>query len=106
MRNYFTHEALTEPHFRNFIFAPIIGLAFLMFLPFIGFYLVASALVIKANGLLKSLVHSQVAAPVTMDAYLTGKEPGVKLDEASDSYLADLQKEIERLRKLEKPLDK
>jgi hypothetical protein len=92
MRNYFSHEALTEPSLRNFIFAPIIGLAFLMFLPFIGFFLTIKALLMKA-GQIWSNIHVVGSQPAIGTAYLTGTETSTKLPESNDC-LADLEKEV------------
>lgn len=72
---------------------PIIGLAFLMFLPFIGFYLSIQALGLKLGAL-----FAPHAAPVaTGAAYLTGQEGSGNLKDPS-STLKVLQEDIERRR--------
>ncbi len=39
MRDYLSKEALSEPCWRNFVLAPVMGLFFIVFMPAIGFYL-------------------------------------------------------------------
>lgn len=94
MRNYFTTEALQEPAARNFIFVPLMGLAFLMFLPFIGFYLVAQALALKIYSLRDALPGAMLA---TGTAHLTGHEPSSKLVDVSKA-LIDIENEVKQLR--------
>jgi len=91
MRNYFTTEALNEPCARNFIIAPFMGLLFLMFLPFIGFYLTAKALVAKMIDV------ASFSPPQVGNAYLTGSPNFGTLPE-SDS-LSDIEKEVANRRK-------
>jgi hypothetical protein len=98
MRNYFTSEALQEPSFRNFIFAPLMGLAFLMFLPFIGFYLTAQALLLKMESVAQGFMSDEVAVG---NAYLTGSRDGTKLPE-SDTDLDAIEKEVLDRRKQKK----
>jgi len=76
---------------------PIIGLAFLMFLPFIGFYLVASALTQKVISVIKPAVNdAMISPPVPGAAYLTGNEPSGTPE--SDKVLDELHKEVQTLR--------
>lgn len=95
MRNYFTTEALQEPSFRNFLFVPLMGLAFLMFLPFIGFYLVFQALAAKLFSF-RDALPGMMVAPGT--AHLTGHEPSGKLIDVGEA-LSDIENEIRQLRK-------
>ncbi len=83
-----------------FLVVPIVGLAFLMFLPAIGFFLLAKAVVMKVTGHVAEGATS-LAATVTPDlatgaAYMTGKKEG-KPAEKSDE-LEKLEKEIEEKR--------
>lgn len=73
---------------------PIIGLAFLMFLPFIGFYLSAQAIVLKLSHVFKHATVSVSAPPAVGAAYLTGHEATGQKDES----LAELHKEIQSRR--------
>ena len=45
MRNYFSSEALSEPCWRNLFLGPAMGLAFIIYMPAVGFYLVGEWLV-------------------------------------------------------------
>lgn len=60
----------------NLALAPIWGLAFLMFLPLVGFYLTAQAIL---KPLFSGLPHP-LASPATGAAYLTGTEGKSHLD--------------------------
>lgn len=44
MTNYFTTESLQQPCLRNLLLAPFLGLALLLFLPALGFYLTFKAI--------------------------------------------------------------
>lgn len=72
------------------LLTPIMGLAFLMFLPFIGFYLSVSALVQKVTPL-----FTLPAAPAVGTAYLTGHEVGTP---ESKTDLEQLDEEIQSRR--------
>lgn len=76
----------TDNVWLKLVLAPIWGLAFLMFLPFIGFYLTVQALFLKAS----TLFVIPAAAPAPGAAYLTGSEPGP----GADDECADVQREI------------
>jgi hypothetical protein len=96
MRNYFTQEALSESSLRNVFIAPIVGALFLMFLPLIGWYLVAKMLVDKTVELAKiPFVEPQQAVGA---AYLTGSEGTAKLSDRSDEELSKLAEEIAKKR--------
>lgn len=74
---------------------PIIGLAFLMFLPFIGFYLTIQAAGLKLGKLFMVPVPPQ---PVVGAAFLTGEEPkkvSSSLTEDLENLHADIQKRRE-----------
>lgn len=79
------------------MFAPIMGLLFLMFLPFIGFYLTLSAgckgLYHLQAGLFE---HVTAPAPATGAAHLVGHEPA-NPDEISED-LKKLDEEIQARR--------
>jgi len=94
MRNYFSSEALQEPAARNFFFAPLMGLMFLMFLPFIGFYLTVQALGIKLVDVTKSFSGS----PAVGNAYLTGAAPDASMSEVAEPLL-DIENEVIARRK-------
>jgi len=84
-----------------FLVVPIVGLAFLMFLPMIGFVLLAKAIVMKVTGQVAEGATS-LAATVAPDlatgaAYMTGKKEGEKA-EAKNPELEKLEKEIEEKR--------
>ena len=73
------------------LLTPIMGLAFLMFLPMIGFYLCAQAIVVKT-----SHVFNVNTVPVaTGAAYLTGHESH---GSTSSEDLEELNKEIQSRR--------
>ena len=80
------------------LIAPVIGLAFLMFLPFIGFYLALSALALKTGKLIKGWAEdysTTLSSPG--EAHLTGHKPSENAQE--DTTLDELAKEIQSLRK-------
>lgn len=74
---------------------PMMGALFLMFLPLIGFVLCVQALALKARSIAIELVASMAGNVAVGEAHLTGSPPK---SEGSD-VLADLQNEIENLRK-------
>ncbi len=83
-----------------FLVVPVVGLAFLMFLPAIGFALFGKAVVMKVTGQVAEGASS-LAATVAPDlatgaAYMTGKKEGEKAEK--DAELEKLAKEIEEKR--------
>ncbi len=83
-----------------FLIVPVVGLAFLMFLPAIGFALLGKAVVMKVTGHVAEGASS-LAATVAPDlatgaAYMTGKKEGEKAEK--DPALEKLEKEIEEKR--------
>ena len=83
-----------------FLIVPVVGLAFLMFLPAIGLFLFAKAIVMKVTGHVAEGASS-LAATVAPDmatgaAYMTGKKEGEKAEQ--DPALEKLEKEIEEKR--------
>jgi hypothetical protein len=77
---------------------PIAGLVFLMFLPFIGFYLFANAIVKKLSGGVKRSA-TELASTVSPgwapgEAHLTGKAGEKKEEGAVTPELEKLEKEI------------
>jgi hypothetical protein len=95
---------LHVPLLAAFVLAPLMGAAFLMFLPFIGFYLAAHAALRPVAGL---FTHGAKEIAATMqpgwqpgEAHLTGKraeEEGAEKPPA-EGELAKLAKEIEAKR--------
>jgi hypothetical protein len=81
------------PFLAIFLIAPIIGLAFLMFLPFIGFYLVAKEIVVRMYTAVEHLIHMPAAVGT---ANLTGHDSGEKI---KSDVLVDIQKEIDSRRR-------
>jgi hypothetical protein len=84
-----------------FLVVPLVGLAFLMFLPAIGFALFGKAIVMKVTGHVAEGATS-LAATVGPDlatgaAYMTGKKEGGKAEEKNPE-LEKLEKEIEEKR--------
>lgn len=74
----------------NLVLAPIWGLAFLMFLPLIGFVLTAQALLKPVfNGLPRHL-----GSPATGAAYLTGSEGTDRPHAHGDQGLSDVADEV------------
>jgi hypothetical protein len=80
-----------------FVVTPIIGLAFLMFLPMIGFVLLAQAIALKISGRVfqeaGALAASVAPAQAHGAAYLAGKE-GEKPAEKVSPELEQLEKEV------------
>ncbi len=79
-----------------FLIVPVVGLAFLMFLPAIGLFLVAKALVMKVTGHVAEGA-SDLAATIAPDhatgaAYLTGKKEGEAAEKSPE--LEKLEREI------------
>jgi hypothetical protein len=86
-----------------FVVVPVIGLAFLMFLPFIGFALFGWAMVRRITGRVAEGAAG-LAATVAPDvatgaAYLTGAEGEEKPAEKVTAEMEKLEKEIEAKRK-------
>ncbi len=92
-----------------FALAPMLGAAFLMFLPVIGFYLVGQAVVKPVTGLFRKsateVAATMAPAWVPGEAHLTGegtKQEEGKVEEgagaAKDEKLAELEKQIEAKR--------
>lgn len=80
------------------LLVPMVGLAFLMFLPFIGFYLAAQAGIAKMIQVIKSAfenITTPVSSPGT--AHLTGNEPSGKPDDTT--VLDELDKEVQARRR-------
>ena len=83
-----------------FLIVPVVGLAFLIFLPAIGLYLVAKAIVMKVTGHVAEGA-SGLAATIAPDqatgaAYMTGKKEGQAAEKNGE--LEKLEKEIEQKR--------
>lgn len=79
-----------------FLIVPVVGLAFLIFLPAIGMYLFAKALVMKVTGHVVEGA-SDLAATIAPDhatgaAYMTGKKEGEPAEK--DAKLEKLEQEI------------
>ncbi len=92
---------LHAPLLALFVLAPVMGLGFAMFLPFIGFALPFYALGKKIAGAGRQAAEN-VAATMTPgwqpgEAYLAGK-PGEKKAVKEEKHLEELQKEIEERR--------
>jgi hypothetical protein len=85
-----------------FLLIPVVGLAFLMFLPFIGFALLGVALAKGVTGRLHAgagAFAATVAPPhATGAAYLGGRE-GEKKNEAVTPEIERLEKEVAEKRK-------
>ncbi|HUK65582.1 MAG TPA: hypothetical protein VLV17_02055, partial [Anaeromyxobacteraceae bacterium] len=100
-----TEKWLRVPTLGAVAIAPLMGAAFLMFLPFIGIYLTVVA-VTRPVGLLFQRSASGVAATmaptlVPGEAHLTGEatqKDGEKGEQAKDEHLDALAKEIEEKR--------
>ncbi len=98
---------LRIPLLAAFIVAPLMGAAFLIFLPFIGFYLALSAVVRPVRKLFKTSA-TELAATVSPgwapgEAHLTGKRTeGEGVEEkgppAAEGELANLEREVEARR--------
>jgi hypothetical protein len=85
-----------------FLVVPVIGLAFLMFLPAIGFALFGKAVALRLTGHVAEGATSLAAniAPdlATGAAYMTGHKDEAKPEEKVTPELEKLQKEIEEKR--------
>ncbi len=85
-----------------FVVVPVVGLAFLIFLPFIGFALFGYAIVRRVTGHVSKhadALAATVAPPhATGAAYLGGRE-GEKKEEKVTPELEKLEKEVEEKRK-------
>jgi hypothetical protein len=84
-----------------FLVVPVVGLAFLIFLPAIGVYLFGKALVMKVTGHVAEGATG-LAATIAPDhatgaAYMTGKKEGEAADEENPE-LEKLEEEIEKKR--------
>jgi hypothetical protein len=85
-----------------FAVVPVVGLAFLMFLPAIGFYLFGQALVMRLTGHVAEGASS-LAATISPDlatgaAYMTGHKDEEKAAGKVTPELEKLEKEIEEKR--------
>lgn len=79
------------------LITPVLGLTFLMFLPFIGFYLCLEALIKKVVRMATPVLHPTM---MVGEAHLTGHGPSGDVGPRSDSpALEELAKEIDRRRK-------
>ena len=95
--------AAGEPYLRvplllAFAVAPVMGAAFLMFLPFVGFYLAGSAAVRPVANVFRRSA-SELAAIVQPgwapgEAHLAGRRAETAGDEARDARLDRLEQEI------------
>jgi hypothetical protein len=97
-----TTKYLSVPFPLLFLVVPIIGLAFLIFLPFIGFALFANAVVRRLTGHVAEGA-TKLAATVAPDAatgaaYMTGEKGEEKPAEKVSPELEKLEKEIEEKR--------
>ena len=85
-----------------FVVVPVVGLAFLMFLPMIGFALFGKAIAMRVTGQVAEGASSLAAniAPdlATGAAYMTGHKDEEKPAEKVSPELEKLQKEIEEKR--------
>jgi len=77
-----------------FILAPFIGLLFLMFLPFIGFYLTGKALLSGVGDFFEVLVQPR---SIVGEVHLTGYKPADTAEKNTD--LDEIAKEINSRRK-------
>ena len=86
--------------------APLMGGMYVMFLPFIGFALLAEHVGKKVAGAAKRGAEDVAGALVPEvrpgEAYLAGKKDGKKGEETKDSAVAKLEKEIAEKRADEK----
>jgi hypothetical protein len=97
-----TARYISVPFPMLFVIVPVVGLAFLMFLPFIGFGLLGSAIVRRATGHVSKgadALAATVAPPhATGAAYLGGHE-GEKKNEEVSPEVEKLEKEVADKRK-------
>jgi hypothetical protein len=97
-----TRKYVAVPFPALFLVVPVVGLAFLMFLPLIGFGLLAQALYYKVTGHVaegaSALAATMVPDQATGAAYLTGQkgaEPGAEKPAAPPSpELEQLEREL------------
>jgi hypothetical protein len=96
---------LSVPFPLLFVLTPVIGLAFLMFLPLIGFILLAQALALKISGRVYreagALAASVGPAQAHGAAYLGGKEGEAPAEKVSPE-LEQLEKDVEARRNAQK----
>ena len=97
-----TTRYLSVPFPALFVIAPVVGLAFLMFLPLIGFVLLAVALGKRVTGHVSreaGALAATVAPPhATGAAYLGGRE-GEEKNEQVSPEIEKLEKEVSDQRK-------
>jgi hypothetical protein len=97
-----TARYLSVPFPLLFVVVPVVGLAFLMFLPLIGFALLASALFQRITGHVSegadALVATVAPPQATGAAYLGGRE-GEKKNEQVSAEVEKLEKEVAEKRK-------
>ena len=97
-----TTRYVSVPFPALFLIVPVVGLAFLMFLPFIGFALVAYAIARRVTGHVTKgadALAATVAPPhATGAAYLGGHE-GEKKNEEVSPEIEKLEKEVAEKRK-------
>ncbi len=97
-----TARYISVPFPALFVIVPVVGLAFLMFLPLIGFVLLGYALVQRVTGLVSrqaGAFAATVAPPqATGAAYLGGRE-GEKKNEEVSPEIEKLEKEVAEKRK-------
>jgi hypothetical protein len=93
---------LSVPFPLLFLVIPVIGLAFLMFLPAIGFVLFAQAIALKLTGRVaegaSALAATVVPDHATGAAYMTGQKEGEKAAEAPAPELDKLEQELKEKR--------
>jgi apolipoprotein N-acyltransferase len=97
-----TRRYISVPFPLLFVVVPVVGLAFLMFLPLIGFALLAYAVIQRVTGHVSkgaNALAATVAPPqATGAAYLGGRE-GEKKNEQVSPEIEKLEKEIADKRK-------
>jgi hypothetical protein len=97
-----TRRYVSVPFPALFVIVPVVGLAFLMFLPFIGFALLGYAIVQRVTGHVSKgadALAATVAPPhATGAAYLGGHE-GEKKNEEVSPEIEKLEKEVADKRK-------
>ena len=79
-----------------FIFVPLMGALFLMFMPLIGFLLTIQALAMKVRAPFMDLAATVQPGWVAGEAHLTGKRDSG--NPSKDAVLDELQEEIDRRR--------
>jgi hypothetical protein len=97
-----TRKYLSVPFPLLFLVIPVVGLAFLMFLPAIGFVLFAQAIALKLTGRVaegaSALAATVVPDHATGAAYMTGQKEGEKPAAAPAPELDKLEQEIKEKR--------